>query len=329
MKILHVLVSRVSLPPPKYGGTQRVIWSLAQAQRAQGHEVRFLWGDAPQVPAGTIVAKKGQALNPLIGDWPDIVHFHRAPDEPISKPFVVTEHFNAGGPQQYHLNTVFLSRQHAAIHHGHCYVYNGLDWSDYGEPCFTPKGKYFHFLGKARIATKNLSGAIATAKQAKAKLAVLGGPRMKLGKGGYIHFDRHVSFKGMVGGEHKHNLIRQSNGLLLPVRWHEPFGLAYTESLFLGAPVFATPYGAIPEIVSEPELGFLSTKAEELAAAMADMSPYNRRMCHEVAKERFGHMQMAQGYQQCYETVLDGQTLHQTAPYAETDLTALLPFETA
>ena len=56
MKILHVLVSRVSLPPPKYGGTQRVIWSLAQAQRAQGHEVRFLWGDAPQVPAGTIVA---------------------------------------------------------------------------------------------------------------------------------------------------------------------------------------------------------------------------------------------------------------------------------
>lgn len=326
MKILHVLISRVSLPPEKYGGTQRVIWSLAQAQRQQGHEVRFLWGEAPRVPPGTIVAKRHQPLNPLIGDWPDIVHFHRAPDEPIDKPFVVTEHFNATAACEYHPNTIFLSKQHAAIHHGHCFVYNGLDWSDYGEPEFHPKQQYLHFLGKARIATKNLSGAIATAGLAGRKLAVLGGPRFKLGRGGYAYFTPRVRFKGMVGGEHKHSLIRQSQGLLLPVRWHEPFGLAYTESLYLGCPVFATPYGAIPEIVSEPELGCLATDATALAEAMADMSRYDRRLCHEVAKTRFGHLQMAAGYQQYYEQVLDGQPLHQQAPYATTDLTALLPF---
>lgn len=327
MKIMHVLVSRVSLPPPKYGGTQRVIWSLAQAQKAQGHEVRFLWGDAPSVPPGTIIAKKGESLNNLIGDWPDIVHFHRAPDEHIDKPFVVTEHFNANSARTYHPNTIFLSKKHAAIHHGQCFVYNGLDWSDYGEPGFSPKSDYFHFLGKARIATKNLAGAINTTKQAGRKLAVLGGPRIKLGRGGYIYWDRNVSFKGMVGGEYKHNLIRQSQGLLLPVRWHEPFGLAYTESLFLGCPVFATPYGAIPEIVSEKEMGFLSTDHTELAAAMEDMSQYNRKLCHEVARERFGHLQMAQGYQQYYQQVLDGVPLHSSAPFATEDLTALLPFQ--
>ncbi|WP_218354366.1 glycosyltransferase [Alteromonas lipotrueiana] len=326
MKILHVLVSRVSLPPLKYGGTQRVIWALAQAQRDHGHEVRFLWGDAPRVPAGTTVAKKGQALNPLIGDWPDIVHFHRAPDEPISKPFVVTEHFNAGGPQTYHQNTIFLSRRHAAIHNAHRFVYNGLNWSDYGQPEFSPRGNYLHFLGKARVATKNLTGAMDVARQANKKLSVLGGPRIKLGRGGYIHLARHVSFKGMVGGETKNNLIRQSQGLLLPVRWHEPFGLAYTESLYLGCPVFATPYGAIPEIISEPEVGFLSASGTELAHAVSDLSGYDRRLCHELAVERFGHYKMAKGYEACYQQVLDGQPLHANAPYADTNLTELLPF---
>ena len=47
------------------------------------------------------------------------------------------------------------------------------------------------------------------------------------------------------------SLLNASRGLIFPVRWHEPFGLAVIESLYFGCPVFATPYGALPELVQE------------------------------------------------------------------------------
>ena len=42
MKILHVLLTRMPVPPTKYGGTERVLWALYQGQTALGHEVKFL-----------------------------------------------------------------------------------------------------------------------------------------------------------------------------------------------------------------------------------------------------------------------------------------------
>ncbi|WP_017444394.1 glycosyltransferase family 4 protein [Gayadomonas joobiniege] len=326
MKILHVLVTRVSLPPRKYGGTQRVVWSLAQAQKAQGHQVRFLWGDAPEVPVGTIKAIKGQPLNPLIGDWPDIVHFHKAPDEPIDKPYVVTEHFNSQQACEYDINTIFLSKKHAQLNGANCYVYNGLDWSLYGEPNLDSAKKYIHFLGKAKTATKNIQGAISISRQASKKLYVLGGHRFNFGRNAYHCLAPNVRFKGMVGGEKKNQLIANSAALLLPVRWHEPFGLAYIESLYLGCPVFATPYGSLPELIEDPSTGLLSDKSKVLAEGLADLNKFDRRACHYSVKDRFSAQTMAQGYQTCYEKVLAGEQLNTRKPASRGGLTELLPF---
>ncbi|AWB66799.1 glucosyl transferase [Saccharobesus litoralis] len=326
MKILHVLSSRISLPPEKYGGTERVIWSLAKAQMAQGHQVRFLWGNAKTVPQGTIRFQKGVPLNQQIGDWPDIVHFHRDYKESIDKPYVITEHGNASEPKEYDANTIFLSRKHAENAGGSCFVYNGLDWSEYGEPNLNQPKDYFHFLGKARHAIKNLDGTLETVERVNGKLAVLGGKRFRLGKGAYCYFNRKARFYGMVGGAKKHELICNSLGLVMPVRWHEPFGLAFTESLYLGTPVFATPYGSLPELIDQPEIGLLSTSGQELAEAMSDLSRFDRKMCHEVAKERFGADPMARGYQVCYEKVLSGQPLHNGKPSTQGGLLDLLPY---
>ena len=35
MKILHVLLTRMPVPPPKYGGTERVLWALYLGQKAK------------------------------------------------------------------------------------------------------------------------------------------------------------------------------------------------------------------------------------------------------------------------------------------------------
>ena len=326
MKILHVLQSKLSLPARDYGGTERIVWGLLTAQQASGHEVRLLWGDAPDLPKNAARYDATKSMREQIGGWPDIVHFHQPFDGELDVPYISTEHGNAEHARSYGQNTVFLSARHANNHNAECFIHNGLDWTEYGQPHLGKPQNYFHFLGKAKWPIKNLSGAVAVSKQAGVKLQILGGVRFSLSsRGFYFHPDWHLRFNGMVGGAVKNKLVRNSRGLLFPVRWHEPFGLAIIESLYLGAPVFATPYGAIPEIITQPELGFLSSSYSELASVMQDSSKYDREACHHYAKTRFNNLTMAAAYQQCSLKVISGGVLNSKKPYAEHRWHELLP----
>ncbi|MFL0799535.1 MAG: glycosyltransferase family 4 protein [Agarilytica sp.] len=327
MKILHVLLSRLPLPPTKYGGTERVVWSLAQGQILQGHDVRFLWKKASPLPKDTIIYNKKIPLTQQIGDWPDVVHFHWPYEGELHKPFVCTEHGNANHARSYPINTVFLSKKHAENHGAKCYIYNGLDWRSYGEPNLTQPKNYFHFLGKAKTATKNLAGAIDIAKRAKTRLDVLGGSRFNFTRSPIAYWDLSVKFHGMVGGQKKINTIKNSNGLIAPSLWHEPFGLAITESLYLGCPVFATPFGSHPEIIDSDEIGLLSTSYEELAEGIKDVSRFSRMLCHQTAKEKFGMGLMAENYLKTYEKVINNETLNPAIPRADKSYITLLSLE--
>lgn len=325
MNILHVLLSRLSLPPAKYGGTERVVWSLAQAQLSLGHQVRFLWKKAKNLPANTIIYNPNLPISEQVGQWPDIVHFHWPYEGELNKPFVCTEHGNANVPRQYPINTIFLSRKHAENHGADFFVYNGLDWREYGEPNLNQPKRYHHFLGKAKAPAKNLRGAIDIANRARLRLDVLGGSRLNVTRNPYIYLDTNVRFHGMVGGQKKLDLIKGSRGLIAPSRWHEPFGLAITESLYLGAPVFATPYGSLPEIIDQEDIGFLSDNYDELAEAAAAYKRFDRRRCHEVAVARFGMLPMAESYIRAYDMVIQKETLNKIAPRAEKSYIDLLP----
>ena len=325
MKILHVLLCRGPFPAFKFGGTERVVWSLATAQKQQGHEVKFLMRPHDIRPEGTLLYDKRKSFNQQITDWPDVVHFHCAFTGELDKPFVCTEHANADKAKQYDRNTIFISQRHANNHHSDCYVYNGLDWSEYGQPSFESNSNYVHFLGKATVRHKNMTGAAKIAKKAGHKLAVLGGKRFEFGKKGYFNLDMNIDFKGMVGGDDKFTIIKQSQALLFPVRWHEPFGLAITESLFLGTPVIGTPFGSLPEIITQPEMGLLTTDYNEMVDALKHLDRFDPKVCHQVARDVFNADVMAQQYQAMYDKVLNGEYLNQAAPYATQSLLDLLP----
>ncbi len=117
----------------------------------------------------------------------------------------------------------------------------------------------------------------------------------------------------MVGGELKHSLIQHSKGLLFPVIWHEPFGIAISESLYLGCPVFATPYGSLSELVTD-DVGFLSSSSSELALAMENVEDYSRKRCHEYARDQFNSTIMTQNYLALYERVMNGEQLNENQP---------------
>jgi glycosyltransferase involved in cell wall biosynthesis len=117
----------------------------------------------------------------------------------------------------------------------------------------------------------------------------------------------------MLGGKEKLNVLQQSKGLIFPVLWNEPFGLSIVESLYFGCPVFATPYGSLPEIVNK-EVGFLSAHSSELCNAIQHSSQFDRKKCHDYAIEFFNSATMAKKYVEKYELVLNGKKLNAQKP---------------
>lgn len=310
-----LIVSSSVIPAHLYGGTERVIWDLGKELNLLGHNVTYLVNEGSSCSFGNVLFwDKERSINDQIPANTDIVHFNFQPNERIDKPYVVTQHGNTNQlDYNFDINTIFVSRNHAQRHNSEQFVYNGLDWDTYQQPSLSNSKKHFHFLGKAAWRLKNVKGAIRIARGAKEKLTVMGGHRLNVKMGFRFTPYPSIHFAGMVDNEKKSAIMNKSKGLIFPVRWHEPFGLALTESLYFGCPVIGTPYGSLPEIINK-EVGFLSTNSTDLIGAAKNIESYSKRKCHDYARDLFNSKVMAQAYLQKYEQVLNGKTLNSTKP---------------
>ncbi len=314
MNVLIVLNGKI--PVTLYGGTERIAWYLGKELAKMGHQITFLVKKGSTCNfAKVLFIDQNKDIEDQIPNDVDIVHFNITPTriEKIKKPFVVTIHGKTNNPNAYFdKNTIFVSKSQAAHFGSQSYVYNGLDWDDYKKPNFSKKN-YFHFLGKAQWKLKNLKGAIEVIEKTKnERLKVLGGYRIGFKMGFRFTWNTRVSFKGYVGGNKKCDLLNASKGLIFPVLWYEPFGLAITESLYYGCPVFGTTHGSLKELI-KPDVGFLSNSASELANAIENQN-FSYKTCHEYALEEFNSRKMAELYYAKYLQVLNNVPLHSENP---------------
>ncbi len=315
---MHIaIVIPGSLPVTYYGGTQRVVWYLAKALAELGNRVSLyadeVKGDCPFAKIYRL--DRNRPFHEQLPDDVDIVHFNNDifDGESLSVPFVVTLHGN-GTTGDFHPNTIFVSHNHAIRNGCECYVYNGLDWSECPQVQLGLPRSGYHFLAKAAWRVKNVQGAIDVVKKIPQEhLVVLGGQRINIKMGFRCTLSPRIHFKGMVDDRVKYGVMQKSKGLLFPVVWHEPFGLAIIESLYAGSPVFATPYGAIPELISDSNLGFLTNSAAEMVEHLRQPAKYDPEYCHEYTKEHFSSMVMALNYMEKYNKVLRGEALNASA----------------
>jgi glycosyltransferase involved in cell wall biosynthesis len=312
---MNILIANdCKIPVYAYGGTERVIWDLGKKLTEIGHNVSFLVSKGSRCDFANVYEFNEKL--PIASQIPkniDVVHFQFNPKDDFDFPYIVTEHSNHDLKHSMSKNTVFLTKNHAQRHGSNQFVHNGLDWKSYGNVSFAKKINSYHFLGKAARPDKNINGAIAVAKKAGVKLDVLGGHRLSVSRKLRFTLSTAARFHGMVGGSRKFDLLNQSSGLIFPVTWHEPFGLAITESLYFGCPVFGTPYGSLPELTPEG-CGHLSSSSDELADAIKHRT-FDPRFCHHIALSLFGSDKMASSYLEKYQMVLDGQVLNQELPY--------------
>ncbi len=236
-----VIVHNSKIPVVAYGGIERVIWCLADELVKMGHKVTFLTEKGSYCPfADVLVYSPAKSIQAQIPKSADFVHIHFHSNEKIDFPYLITIHGNLPKDTEFLSNTNFVSQNHAKRFNADAFIYNGLNWDDYGKPNFNNKRNYVHFFGKAAWRLKNVKNAIEIAKRNKTEIKVLGGRRINLKMGLRVTFTKYATFYGMVGGDKKLEILNGSKGLIFPVLWHEPFGLAIIESLYYGCPVLGT-----------------------------------------------------------------------------------------
>ena len=331
MKILHVLLTRMPVPPPKYGGTERVLWALYLGQKALGHEVKFMTKSQNSHP-DALTFNPTKTIEQQVEGWADVIHFHFLFEGNIQTPYVCTTHNQQLTPKIFPQNTIFLGQRHAERSGGKAFVYNGLYWDDYGQPNLDQPSDYIHFLANAKYRDKNLKDSVSIARQANKKLHVLGSKRLNLkwkwdGKyQPYFYAGKDLRFYGMIGGDKKNQIIRNSQALIFPVLIHEAFGLAMIESLYLGCPIIGSHHGSVPELII-PEVGLSTSSKSQMVEALKNIGQFSRKTCHEYARDTFNHMVMSKKYIAYYEQVLNGHPLHDNAPHCFGNLEGKLLLE--
>jgi glycosyltransferase involved in cell wall biosynthesis len=295
------------IPPELYGGTERLIYWLGKALITLGHQVTLIAHPQSHIPGAELIGWEDTDLQKglrLVPDSTDIIHLFDLEKPSAQKPFLITINGNGAGPRHFHPNSVFVSKSHAANHGSAHFVHNGIDPADY---VFSEtRQDYAVFLAKARWQAKNFAGALRVAQKAGLELRVLGSRNWPFGLQRLLppSLCRGARYYGMLGGREKIEILSRARCLILPVRWQEPFGIAYTEALISGAYVCGTPYGSQPEIVTA-ETGVLSARADDLADAARNPQRFSPAACRErVLRGGFTHMDMARKYLMYYEKIL-------------------------
>jgi glycosyltransferase involved in cell wall biosynthesis len=338
MKIAQVSPLFESVPPKRYGGTERVVSYLTEELVKQGHEVTvFASGDSitsatlvPVIPES--VRQDVSTLSWLayhtiemdlvseLADSFDIIHFHTDYMHfPVTRhlraPHVTTMHGRLDLPELVPLFRQYAELPVVSISDSQRCPLPLANWSEtvyHGLPAdlYSPgagKGGYFLFLGRISR-EKGLDRAIAIAQACGMPLYIAA----KLDSGGQAYYkdvikpllgSPLVKYIGEVGDSEKRELLQGAHALLFPIDWPEPFGLVMIEAFACGTPVVAYRNGSTPEIMEDGVTGFVVNNLLEAVSAARAIDSLDRNACRRVFDQRFDAARMAAQYVQVYERV--------------------------
>lgn len=350
MKIALVAPFEEPVPPRTYGGTELVVYNLAEQLVASGHDVVvFASGDSsttarlePVFPISLRADKRadnshsrdalkfvglGRLLEKLNSEDFDVIHNHfgwrlLAFASQLTAPLITTLHGPLSLPYYQHVFSEIGPLPFVSISNAQrrpapqlnyvATVYNGIDCGSF---TFNDKPQdYFTWLGRFSP-EKGPVTAINAAKAAGVPLVMAG----KIDMADRDYFEREVEpqidgsdvrYIGEVNHAQKNELLRNARGMLVPIDWEEPFGLVMVEALATGTPIIANRRGSVPEIV-QSDVGFITDSFEQIVVGIRNIDQISRSRCREYVCARFDCHTMTQGYLAAYEKVLEGGEVEQ------------------
>jgi glycosyltransferase involved in cell wall biosynthesis len=338
MKIAQVAPLYESVPPHRYGGTERVVSYLTEELVRLGEDVTlFASGDsktaARLVPVCPRSLRLGKAVDSLAHHIVlleevfqrhnefDIIHFHiDYLHFPLSRrasfPQVTTLHGRLDLPDLPPLYHEFTDMPVISISDSQRRPLPQARWVGtvyHGLPadCFSFQEKpedYLLFLGRISP-EKRVDRAIEIAGRAGRKLKIAA----KIDRVDRYYFNKHIKhllnepfieFIGEVGHAEKNKLLGGASALLFPIDWPEPFGLVMIEALACGTPVIGFPCGSVPEIIVGRKTGFIVENIDRAVEAVAKIEQISRARCRREFEQRFTDRHMAEGYIRVYQQLL-------------------------
>ena len=342
MRIAQLAPLAESVPPRGYGGSELVVNLLTEELIRRGHDVT-LFATADSETHGRLIecAPEGlraseiaptrwhaygiKALIKLeeMQDQFDIIHNHMgyaalpALNE-MRCPSVSTNH----NPVYDYCKDIFLAyRKMPYISISDAYrqlnypnelnyiatVYNGINLEDY-EIDNSIERKHLLFLGRL-CHDKGTKEAIEIAKKLGIQIVLAG----KVDKNDEPYFEEYVKpmlnepdvkFIGEVSTAQKYELYNSAIATLCPIKFDEPFGLVFSESLACGTPVMAFRRGAAPEVISDGETGIIGENVDELVSRFGEIQNISPRTCRERVVKLFSKEKMTDSYEKAYQNVL-------------------------
>jgi len=338
LRIAQVAPLYESVPPHKYGGTERVVSYITEELVKMGHDVTlFASGDsktaAKLIPACAEALRLSKStLDPFVYqtlqleqvaqniDWFDIVHFHSDYFHfPLSRrmkyPQLTTLHGRLDLPDLVHLYRTYSDMPLVSISQAQRKpirfarwignVYHGLPLNLF-RANINP-GSYLTFVGRISP-EKRVDRAIRIAEQSGIPIKIAA----KVDKVDVAYFNevikpmlssRYVEFVGEVSQGEKQELLGGAIALVFPIDWPEPFGLAMIESMACGTPAIAYRMGSVPEVIDEGVSGFIIDSEEDGAAAVERCAALDRAVCRRQFELRFSSARMAAEYVELYSSV--------------------------
>jgi glycosyltransferase involved in cell wall biosynthesis len=296
LKIAQIAPIWYPVPPPRYGGIERIVHFLTEGLVKLGHKVTLFASGTSKTKAKLKFWRKNHLAKDRI-PWSDyflemehlafsfsqakdfdILHCHLGPKSFfflnfVNTPVLYTFHnpifierkvplFEIAKRHKEKINAVFLTKSEREFSNfkfkKNFVVYNGVDINFFK---FNPTPKdYFLWVGRVER-YKGIENAIYVAKKMGIKLLLAG--KIDPEKKDYFtkkikpNLNRKIRYLGEVSQKRLVKLYQEAVGLLYPIEWEEPFGLIMAEAMACGTPVIVFDRGSAKEVVKDEKTGFV------------------------------------------------------------------------
>jgi glycosyltransferase involved in cell wall biosynthesis len=338
LRILYIAYPLLPVSDASAGGAEQMLWTLEREMHRRGHQTTiatcagssvsgrlFVTGDAPR-RADTFEDRNREhreaILNLLERETFDLIHdmsgsFFGSVDN-LSVPLLATLHL----PRSFYpdvnwnalavnvkLNCVSAAQAHsfAEIPPLAGWVANGIALERF--PLRTAKDDYLLWLG--RICEEKAPHLAFKVAQRTGRRLILAGQVYPFSYhqeyfareidphlGGPIQFIDSPSF------EYKVELLANASALLVPSLVDETSSLVAMEAMACGTPVLAFRRGALPEVVSDGDTGYVVETLDDLVAAVSRLEAIDPETCRAHVEQHFSAIRMADDYAMLYQRVL-------------------------
>ena len=324
----------IPVPPPLYGGHERLVYMFAEEYTKLGHEVSLLAGPDSKISGkvysfGTNDLKRSSSQRnkevfqawrflyqhknnfDLIHNFGRLIYLLPVLNTPVKKIMSYGRPVSAKGIKLINAlpnrNLIFTACSNYCVSTGNVAgkwetVYNAIDFSKYKLTEQVDGNAPLMFLGRLDK-IKGAHIAIKIAKEMGNTLWIAGNIPHTDDNLAYYKQQvepqidgRQIIYLGALNDDQKNNYLGQAKALLFPIEWDEPFGMVMVEAMACGTPVIAFNRGSVPEVVANGVTGFIVNNETEMTDKVSLIKKLDRRTCRATAEKSFSLNNVAQHY---------------------------------